>query len=192
VTCATPLFRDGTVRISELIWVGRKQKYFCKRGWTGHFGKHEVICPSGKITSYVRTGGAYSSILPGAKVRYAAHIGLTADKDAGPRSAMSSSLFETSSARASLSRHNTGLQVPEKFLMTAKSLLVTAGGPKVSKLPNAFQSLIAETQRSVIALASATPRSLAGRQGRHQSPGSKDKTSTSNDNRRCSRRKNNF
>jgi hypothetical protein len=25
---------DGTVRISELIWVERKQKYFCKRGLT--------------------------------------------------------------------------------------------------------------------------------------------------------------
>jgi len=50
VTCATPLSWDGTARISELIWVWRKQKYFCKRGWTAHFGKHEVICPSGKIS----------------------------------------------------------------------------------------------------------------------------------------------
>jgi hypothetical protein len=49
VTCATPLFRDGTARISELIWVEREAKYFCKRGWTGHFGKHEVICPSGRF-----------------------------------------------------------------------------------------------------------------------------------------------
>src|SRR5258708_268417 len=49
VTCATPLCWDGTARISELIWACLKQKYFCKRGWTGHFGKHEVICPSGKI-----------------------------------------------------------------------------------------------------------------------------------------------
>ena len=32
----------------EVIWVRREQKYFCKRGWTSHFGKHEVICPSGK------------------------------------------------------------------------------------------------------------------------------------------------
>src|SRR5438876_9130923 len=37
------------MRISELICLGPKQKYFRKRGWTGHFGKHEVICPSGKI-----------------------------------------------------------------------------------------------------------------------------------------------
>jgi hypothetical protein len=28
MTCATPLFRDGTVRISELIWVGSEAKYF--------------------------------------------------------------------------------------------------------------------------------------------------------------------
>jgi hypothetical protein len=25
-------------------------KYFCKWGWTSHFGKHEVICPSGTIS----------------------------------------------------------------------------------------------------------------------------------------------
>src|SRR5437667_12058890 len=37
----TPLKWDGTVRISELICLGGKQKYFCKRGWTSHFGKHE-------------------------------------------------------------------------------------------------------------------------------------------------------
>jgi hypothetical protein len=37
------------MRLSELIWVWRKGKYFCKRGWTGHFGKHEVICPSGGL-----------------------------------------------------------------------------------------------------------------------------------------------
>src|SRR6266480_320537 len=47
----TPLKWDETMRISELICLGPKQKYFCKRGWTGHFGKHEVICPSGKITA---------------------------------------------------------------------------------------------------------------------------------------------
>ena len=29
----------------QVIWVRRKQKYFCKRGWT----QHRVICPSGKI-----------------------------------------------------------------------------------------------------------------------------------------------
>ncbi len=40
---------DRTVIDIEVIWVRRKQKYFCKRGWTSHFGKHEVICPSGKI-----------------------------------------------------------------------------------------------------------------------------------------------
>src|SRR5260221_8226268 len=26
---------DGTVRISELIWVKLERKYFCKWGWTG-------------------------------------------------------------------------------------------------------------------------------------------------------------
>jgi hypothetical protein len=35
----------------HLIWVGGEEKYFCKRGWTSHFGKHEVICPSGKIST---------------------------------------------------------------------------------------------------------------------------------------------
>ena len=34
VTCATPLYRAGTVRISELIWVGSEAKYFFKRGLT--------------------------------------------------------------------------------------------------------------------------------------------------------------
>jgi hypothetical protein len=33
----------------EVIWVKREGKYFCKWGWTGHFGKHEVICPSGSF-----------------------------------------------------------------------------------------------------------------------------------------------
>jgi len=56
VTCATPLFRDGTARISELIWVRPEQKYFCKRGWTGQLAKHEVICPSGKIYALRRWG----------------------------------------------------------------------------------------------------------------------------------------
>jgi hypothetical protein len=46
-----PSCRNETAMDMQLIWVRRKQKYFCKRGWTGHFGKHEVICPSGKISS---------------------------------------------------------------------------------------------------------------------------------------------
>jgi hypothetical protein len=29
-----PLRWDGTAIICEVIWVGREQKYFCKRGWT--------------------------------------------------------------------------------------------------------------------------------------------------------------
>src|SRR5258708_35756277 len=39
--------------ISSGKWVGGEGKYFCKRGWTNHFGKHEVICPSGKTTTSV-------------------------------------------------------------------------------------------------------------------------------------------
>jgi hypothetical protein len=31
MTCATPLCWNGTARISELIWVEREAKYFCKR-----------------------------------------------------------------------------------------------------------------------------------------------------------------
>ena len=38
------------MRLSELICLKCEGKYFCKRGWTGHFGKHEVICPSGQIS----------------------------------------------------------------------------------------------------------------------------------------------
>src|SRR6266480_6989122 len=53
----TPLCWGGTARISELICLGPKQKYFCKRGWTGHFGKHEVICPAG---SFVDPNPCYS------------------------------------------------------------------------------------------------------------------------------------
>jgi hypothetical protein len=37
----------------HLIWVRRKRKYFCKRGWTGKPAKHELICPSGKINGHV-------------------------------------------------------------------------------------------------------------------------------------------
>jgi len=35
VTIASAPLRDETARISELIWVRREQKYFCKWGWTG-------------------------------------------------------------------------------------------------------------------------------------------------------------
>jgi len=41
----TPLYRAGTSGDMHLIWVSGEGKYFCKRGWTGHFGKHEVILP---------------------------------------------------------------------------------------------------------------------------------------------------
>src|SRR5205823_12982040 len=69
------------MRISELICLGPKQKYFCKRGRTSHFGKHEVICPSGQ------NHPPWSSTSPAAKVRYAAHSGLHADMGVGPKSA---------------------------------------------------------------------------------------------------------
>jgi hypothetical protein len=53
----------------HLIWVSGEGKYFCKRGWTSHFGKHEVICPSGKISSSRPARQDYfpSSFLPFAK-----------------------------------------------------------------------------------------------------------------------------
>ena len=48
VTCATPLLWDGTAQISELIWVERKRKYFCKRGLT-RFRKIRSDLPVGSI-----------------------------------------------------------------------------------------------------------------------------------------------
>jgi hypothetical protein len=37
--------RDG--QSYSLIFISEKQKYFCKRGWTGRKSEAEVICPSG-------------------------------------------------------------------------------------------------------------------------------------------------
>jgi hypothetical protein len=34
MTCATPLCRDGTAGLLELIWANREAEYFCHRGWT--------------------------------------------------------------------------------------------------------------------------------------------------------------
>src|ERR1700674_5100182 len=48
-----PSCRNETVMDMHLIWVRRKRKYFCKRGWTGEVAKHELICPSGKINGHV-------------------------------------------------------------------------------------------------------------------------------------------
>jgi hypothetical protein len=45
VTCATPLFRDGTAGHVHLIWVRQERKYFCEGGWTG-FGDLPVGCKS--------------------------------------------------------------------------------------------------------------------------------------------------
>src|SRR6202158_4333929 len=44
MTCATPLSWDGTARISELIWLRRGRKYFCKGGWRAGLANS----PSGK------------------------------------------------------------------------------------------------------------------------------------------------
>jgi hypothetical protein len=44
---------DRTARISELICLRAKTKYFCKTGWTGNLAKHELICPSGQIVAAV-------------------------------------------------------------------------------------------------------------------------------------------
>src|SRR5258706_2809577 len=63
MTCATPLSWDRTGIDIEVIWVRCEGKYFCKRGWTSHFGKHEVICPSGKSQS-IATRQSKSAFLP--------------------------------------------------------------------------------------------------------------------------------
>src|SRR5229473_3601939 len=42
--------RDG--RVLEVIWGARKQKYFCKRGWTAK----SLICPSGSNSPLVLAG----------------------------------------------------------------------------------------------------------------------------------------
>src|SRR6266446_1513262 len=60
-----PSCRNETVRISELIWVGRKQKYFCKRGLT-RFLKIRSDLPVGRNQvirfKEIRTVGAGASI----------------------------------------------------------------------------------------------------------------------------------
>src|SRR6266404_3171685 len=57
-----PLLGQDVIDI-EVIWVRCEGKYFCKRGWTSHFGKHEVICPSGKSQS-IATRQSKSAFLP--------------------------------------------------------------------------------------------------------------------------------
>ena len=44
MTCATPLSRDRTARVVDLICPTGEAKYFCKWGWTAN----SLICPSGK------------------------------------------------------------------------------------------------------------------------------------------------
>jgi hypothetical protein len=42
-----PSVWGGMARISELIWVQREGKYFCKWDWTGKITSAPLICPSG-------------------------------------------------------------------------------------------------------------------------------------------------
>ena len=64
----------------QLIWLRPKQKYFCKRGWTGKLANHEVICPSGRFAGRFRrceepTGPAFGG--PDDKLRdEAIHLSL--------------------------------------------------------------------------------------------------------------------
>jgi hypothetical protein len=57
----TPLCGRGTVRISELIWVGREQKYFCKGGWTDKL-PNTTDLPVGLITTPVTRPPAPTSV----------------------------------------------------------------------------------------------------------------------------------
>src|SRR5258708_14147723 len=54
VTCATPLSRDRTAGVVEVIWVDREAEYFLQRDWTNSAQTNEVICPSGKSISVFR------------------------------------------------------------------------------------------------------------------------------------------
>src|SRR6478752_3045609 len=50
----TPLLGNGTVRLSELIWVRRKRKYFRKnrkKDSTGEIAPAGLICPSGSLSA---------------------------------------------------------------------------------------------------------------------------------------------
>src|SRR5947208_2612026 len=42
MTCATPLFRDGTAMDLEVIWGEREGKYFCKGDWTDFGGRTDL------------------------------------------------------------------------------------------------------------------------------------------------------
>src|SRR5712691_3897702 len=45
----TPLYRAGTSGDMHLIWVERKRKYFCKRGWTRGSRKRASDLPVGQF-----------------------------------------------------------------------------------------------------------------------------------------------
>jgi hypothetical protein len=42
----------------QVIWGSEKQKYFCKRGWTGGAKTAQVICPSSKMSRARTAAGA--------------------------------------------------------------------------------------------------------------------------------------
>jgi hypothetical protein len=56
----TPLSRDGTIRVLDLIWVRREENYFCKWDWTGT----SVICPSGKLLAAAASSSSTVGLLP--------------------------------------------------------------------------------------------------------------------------------
>ena len=60
----TPLSRDGTIRVLDLIWVRREENYFCKWDWTGT----SVICPVEQITCRRRKLVQYRRALAGARL----------------------------------------------------------------------------------------------------------------------------
>jgi hypothetical protein len=82
----TPLSRDGTMRILELIWVSQKRDSFCKRGWTAK----SVICPSGRITPRLWSCmGRVLNNFAQCESPLCDAFGLNADIGVGPRSAKS-------------------------------------------------------------------------------------------------------
>src|SRR5712672_944761 len=63
MTCATPLCWNGTARISELIWVEREAKYFCKRGLT-RFLKIRSDLPVGQFLHSCHCGATQPGEFP--------------------------------------------------------------------------------------------------------------------------------
>jgi len=53
----------------SLICISEKQKYFCKRGWTRHNCKAEVICPSGSEKDVVLKDATGDQVIIIASIR---------------------------------------------------------------------------------------------------------------------------